>query len=117
MTNRIFSIAAAAGLALAAFTAVPALAQSHCDQVTAMTESGTFTAKGYTGGFLVSARWGDGEITMKDGTKHKFSFHGVKLLETGGSASDIAGTVYNLNSIADLEGAYQGASATLTLVK
>jgi len=86
-----------------------AFAQSGCEEKKGLVESGTVVAEGKTLGFAVGARWGDGVLTLKDGTTHKFSFLGMKLLDTGVSAGEVVGTVYNLEKVEDFAGMYSGA--------
>jgi hypothetical protein len=67
-------------------------------------------------GFMVGARWGDGVLKLSDGDEKSFSLYGAKILETGISASDFTGEVYNLKNVADFEGLYYGASSKLTVL-
>ena len=52
---------------------------------------------------MVGARWGDGVLKLSDGEEKSFSLYGAKMLETGVSASDFTGEVYNLKNVADFE--------------
>ncbi len=76
------------------------------------------TVKGHVDsvGWLVGARWGDGVLTLNDGTERKFSFFGMKMLETGLSANDFEGDVFNLKSVEDFPGTFYGGSAKLSLL-
>ena len=82
-----------------------------------LVKAGTLEVKGGTVGFLVGFRWGTGTLTLNDGTKLKFSFKGLKLLETGAVEIKAVGTVYNLKKPADFEGTYTGFSGGLTVAK
>ena len=82
-----------------------------------LVKAGTLEVKGGTVGFLVGFRWGTGTLTLNDGTKLKFSFKGLKLLETGAVEVKAVGTVYNLKKPADFEGTFTGFSGGMTLAK
>ena len=82
-----------------------------------LVKAGTIEVKGGTVGFLVGFRWGTGTLTLNDGTKLKFSFKGLKLLETGAVEGKAVGTVYNLKKPADFEGTFTGFSGGMTLGK
>ena len=87
------------------------------DKKVKLVKAGTFEAKGGTIGFLIGFRWGSGTLTLNNGTKLKFSFSGLKILETGAVNVDATGTVYNLKNPADFEGNYSGFSGGTTLGK
>ena len=80
-------------------------------------KAGTLEVKGGTVGFLVGFRWGTGTLTLNNGTKLKFSFKGLKALETGAAEVKAVGTVYNLKKPADFEGTFTGFSGGMTLGK
>ena len=82
-----------------------------------LVKAGTLEIKGGTVGFLVGFRWGTGTLTLNNGTKLKFSFRGLKLLETGAVEIKAVGTVYNLKKPADFEGTFTGFSGGMTLAK
>jgi len=83
------------------------------DKKVKLVKAGTIEVKGGTVGFLVGFRWGSGTLTLNDGTKLKFSFRGLKVLETGAVEIKAVGTVYNLKKPADFEGTYTGFSGDL----
>ena len=66
-------------------------------------------------GFMVSARWGDGVLTLNNGDQHRFHLVGAKALETGAAANDFVGEVYNLRKVDDFKGTYFGASQNINL--
>lgn len=70
-----------------------------------------------TVGFIVGARWGEGTLTLNDGSEHKFTAQGAKLLETGAAKVTFKGTVYNLQKLEDFEGDYGSVSGGLTVIK
>ena len=82
-----------------------------------LVKAGTLEVKGGTVGFLVGFRWGTGTLTLNNGTKLKFSFRGLKLLETGAVEIKAVGTVYNLKKPADFEGTFTGFSGGMTIAK
>jgi hypothetical protein len=67
-------------------------------------------------GFIVGARWGDGVLKLANGDEKSFDIIGAKALETGASATDFTGEVYNLKNLADFDGTYYGASAKITVI-
>ena len=82
-----------------------------------LVKAGTLEVKGGTVGFLVGFRWGTGTLTLNNGTKLKFSFRGLKVLETGAVEIKAVGTVYNLKKPADFEGTFTGFSGGMTIAK
>jgi len=87
------------------------------DKKLKLVKAGTLEVKGGTIGFLVGFRWGTGTLTLNNGTKLKFSFRGLKALETGAVEVKMIGTVYNLKKPADFEGTFTGFSGSMTLGK
>ncbi len=79
--------------------------------------SGTIKAQAKTVGFIVGVRWGEGTLTLNDGSQHKFTFSGAKLVETGAATVAIEGEVYNLKRLEDFPGDYGTISGGLTLIK
>ena len=125
MRNRIWSLSfGALGMAAAAVVTVglsstQAGADEHegCDvNATDLPVSGTIEGSVDSVGFMVGARWGDGVLTLPDGTTRKFDILGAKILETGVAATEFEGNVYNLENIDDFPGTYYGASAGVTLL-
>jgi hypothetical protein len=93
----------AAAVLVACLAGTNAFAQSSCEDVKEPVESGTLVAEAST------LRWGDGLLSLKNGTTHKFSFIGVKLPDIGVRTNVVVGTVYNLKKIEDFAGTYSGA--------
>ncbi len=108
----VLSMAMAAG---ALFPAAPAAAQDcpKGDVPVSATVQGHMT----TVGFIVGARWGEGTLTLNDGSQHKFTAQGAKLLETGAAKVTFKGKVYNLQKLEDFEGDYAAVSGGLTVIK
>jgi hypothetical protein len=110
--------AAAIGVVVLGFGVAPAFADEHegCDvNAENMPASATVTGSVTTIGLLVSARWGDGVLTLNNGEQRRFHIIGVKALETGVAGNDFEGTVYNLKNVDDFEGTYYGASTNVNL--
>lgn len=78
--------------------------------------SGTFEGRATTGGWIVGVRWGEGTLTLNDGSQHKFTGSGAKLLETGAAEVTFNGNVYNLEKLEDFEGDYSSVSGGLTVI-
>lgn len=82
-----------------------------------MAKSGTIAGWGKSVGWIVGARWGEGTLALNDGTEHKFTFNGAKLLESGVARADFTGNVYNLSSFEQFAGDYAAVSQGITLVE
>ena len=82
-----------------------------------VSKSGTFEAKITTVGFIVGARWGEGTLTLNDGSQNKIHLSGVKLLETGAAKETLTGEVLNLSKLEDFEGDYGMIETGLTIGK
>ena len=110
--------AAAIGGVVLGFGLTPAYADEHesCDvNAENMPVSAKVTGHITTIGFMVSARWGDGVLTLNNGEQRRFHMVGAKALETGVAANDFVGEVYNLKNVEDFEGTYYGASKNINL--
>ena len=106
-----------AAAALSCMTFQPAMAaEKECPKGD-VPKSGTFEAKITTVGFIVGARWGEGMLTLNDGSQHKIHLSGAKLLETGASEETLTGEVLNLAKLEDFEGDYGAIEAGLTIGK
>ena len=79
------------------------------------TPSATVAGSIKTIGWLVSARWGNGVLTLESGEQLKFHLVGAKALETGAAENDFEGEVYNLKNAGDFEGTYWGVSRNINL--
>ena len=99
-----------------AFPASLAHANSHCPEGD-LPASGTVEGRMTTVGFIVGVRWGEGTLTLNDGTEHKFVAKGAKLLETGAAQVMFKGNVYNLQDLEDFEGDYGAVSQGLTIIE
>lgn len=64
----------------------------------------------------VGVEWGNGTLTMADGSTHNFKVGGLSLLDLGVTTVEASGTVYHLVEASDLEGTYLSGEAGATLV-
>jgi len=81
-----------------------------------LVKAGTFEAEVKSVGLIIGGRWGEGTITLNDGTKRNFSLAGAKVLEIGAAKKMLSGTIYNLEKPGDFPGTYMGVGGGLTLV-
>ncbi len=79
--------------------------------------SATIEGHATTVGWIVGVRWGEGTLTLNDGSQHKFTGSGAKLLETGAAEVMFKGNVYNLEKLEHFEGDYGSVSGGLTVIK
>ena len=79
--------------------------------------SATIEGRATTVGWIVGVRWGEGTLTLNDGSQHKFTGSGAKLLETGVAEVTFNGNVYNLEKLEDFEGDYAAVSGGLTIIE
>lgn len=86
-------------LAVAAF-AVDASAQ---DKV----KSGTVELSSTSIAIGIGVQWGDGTVTLNNGTKHTFSVTGLSVVDLGISSVEATGEIYNLTDISMLSGTYK----------
>ena len=117
MMTRFVKACAAFGIAMGISTA--ALADQHegCEVDPEKLESvGTVKGSMNGVGFIAGVRWGDGVLTLNDGTERTFKVPGLELLETGGAANDFGGEVYIIKAQKDFEGTYYGASARISVI-
>ena len=61
------------------------------------------------------ATWGDGTLTLQDGSTHKFSVEYIKMVAAGVSTVQAEGNVFNLKRVRDLEGNYVVGEAGLAV--
>ena len=106
----------AVALTFATLQTSPALAEEHCPKGDVPVD-GTVEGRATTVGFIVGARWGEGTLTLNDGSQHKFTGSGAKLLETGVAEITFKGNVYNLEKLEDFEGDYAAVSGGLTIIE
>ena len=80
-----------------------------------VTKAGTFKAEVMTVGFIVGARWGEGVLTLNDGSQHKIHLEGAKLLEYGAEKVTLTGEVLNLKALEDFPGDYGAIGGGITI--
>jgi hypothetical protein len=78
--------------------------------------SGTVSMKIKAVALGIGVEWGEGTLTMYDGTSHAFKATGLTLLDVGISGVEAKGEVYNLVEAKDLEGTFLVGEAGAALV-
>ncbi len=101
---------------LAAGSAQAADVYPECAQME-WVKSGTFTAELTSVGLIIGARWGNGTVTLNDGSTFNFKMSGGSILDIGGSATEFEGTVYNLNDLKEFEGTFSGVTTGAAVIK
>jgi len=98
-------------LAAAAVVALVALPASADDP------SGTVKIEGMAVALGVSYSWGDGVLTMNDGTEHKFKVKGISVIDVGMTSMNFEGEIYALDKLDKFPGTYSTAQAGVALVE
>jgi hypothetical protein len=70
----------------------------------AANHSGTITVTATSVAAGVGWTWGTGELTLLDGSEHKFKVSGLDVVAVGFKQATGVGSVYNLKQLADFEG-------------
>jgi len=78
--------------------------------------SGTVTMKSTAVALGVGVQWGEGTLSMYDGTEYEFKVGGLTLLDVGVAVVEASGEVYELVEAKDLEGIYLVGEAGAALV-
>ena len=115
IARRTLASTLALSLALAAFAAAPALAQTaKKDPGVTGPVSGTMSlvAQGAAAG--IGYTWGDGALRY-GGRTYKFSVNGVSIADVGYSKVTGRGRVYNLKRLQDFSGTYVAATGEATV--
>lgn len=107
---KIASVAAAAALSLAAFSAPSFAAGSAMG-----TPSGTLVMTAKSADIGVGYTWGDAALTFNHKTYH-FSITGAQIAAVGFSTVTSRGTVYNLHKASDFAGTYASATGEATVI-
>ena len=108
----LLSVGAAFSAAVLAFATLQSVAAKSDLQAV-----GTVEGHATTLGFIVGVRWGEGILNLEDGSQHKFTAKGAKLLETGVAEVNFKDHVYNLEKFEDFKGDYGAVSGGLTVIK
>ncbi len=109
-------LALTAGIALAAGPANAEAESKDCPQSKAV-KAGTIQATVKTVGFIAAARWGEGTLTLNDGSEHRFHAAGGKLLEAGAAEVEVTASVYDLDKLEDFAGDYGAITTNLVIIK
>jgi Cu/Ag efflux protein CusF len=78
--------------------------------------SGTVTMKIKAVAFGIGVEWGEGTLTMYDGTSHDLKVRGLTLVDVGISSVEATGEVYNLVEAKDIEKRFVAGAAGAALV-
>jgi len=116
MTRTLGMALAAGALLLAGLQTSTAIAEDDCPKGD-LPVAGTVEGRATTVGWIVGVRWGEGTLTLNDGSQHKFTGSGAKLLETGAAEVTFKGKVHNLAKLDDFEGDYGAVSGGLTVIE
>jgi hypothetical protein len=103
-------------LAAICFASFSAAAETQSCDERELVKAGTFTAVVKSVGLIVGARWGDGTMTLNNGSTHNFSMSGGKLMEVGAAKKTLKGTVYNLDNLQDFPGTFLGIGGGLAVI-
>ena len=77
--------------------------------------SGTVKIESTSVALGVGVEWGNGTLTMNDGSAYTFDIKGVSVLDVGVSKVSAEGQVFKLVEAKDIEGAYLAGEAGATL--
>ncbi len=64
----------------------------------------------------VGMEWGDGIVTLADGTQHRFTVKGLLVGTAGVAKAFMHGRVYHLRKLDDFAGRYLGIEAEITVM-
>ncbi|WP_319549189.1 EipA family protein [Desulfogranum marinum] len=78
--------------------------------------SGTVEIKSKSVAVGVGVTWGDGSLTMYDGSTHEISISGLSVIDVGITAIEATGDVYKLVEAKDIEGVFVAGEAGATLI-
>jgi len=78
--------------------------------------SGTVKMKFTAVALGIGVEWGEGSLSMYDGSNHDFKISGMTLLDVGITGVEAQGEVYHLVEAKDLEGTYASAEAGAVLI-
>ena len=59
--------------------------------------------------------WGEGHLTLLDGTEYDFRISGLDVIAVGVKQAVLLGKVYNLKSVEDFEGTYRQTGTGIAL--
>jgi hypothetical protein len=79
----------------------------------AATASMTVTSLALGGGM----EWGEGILTLADGTQHRFMVKGLLVGTVGVGKAFVHGRIYHLSTLADFAGRYLAVEAEMTVME
>jgi len=94
----------------ATFLTLVALPASAADPSGTVKITGTAIAAG------IGYSWGDGVLTMKDGTVRNFRIKGISVVDVGITELDFDGEVYGLDKLDKFPGSYTAGEAGVALI-
>jgi hypothetical protein len=65
----------------------------------------------------VGVEWGEGTLTLDNGTQYKFTLQGLEVGGVGVAQVRATGDVYNLDSVSEFPGIYVAAEANVTVLR
>jgi hypothetical protein len=78
--------------------------------------SGTLKMKMTSVAIGIGVEWGEGTLTMYDGTSHEFKIRGLTIVDVGASSAKFTGEVYHLVEAKDIEGSFLSGEAGAALI-
>ena len=79
-----------------------------------MKQTGTIEISSTSVALGIGGSWGDGVLTLPDGSKHAFSIKGFDTLQVGIVSVNANGPVYNLIRLEDFPGNYTAYTGGIT---
>ena len=79
------------------------------------TPSGTMSLETTSIAAGAGVHWGNGTLTLNDGRQYNFALRGLDVGSVGISKVNAEGKVYNLNTLADFDGTYLAAEASVAI--
>jgi len=65
----------------------------------------------------VGVQWGNGTLTLNDGSAHEFKINGLSIADLGISSIEATGEVFNLKDVKEFAGSYSAPQAGAAVVK
>jgi hypothetical protein len=87
-----------------------------CGTASAQSEvSGTLTIESTSIAAGIGVQWGNGVLTLPDGSEHTFSVTGLTVVDVGISSVSASGIVYHMDDVSEFSGNYVAAAAGAAL--
>jgi hypothetical protein len=77
--------------------------------------SGTISIESTSIAAGIGIQWGNGVLTLPDGSEHSFSVTGLTVVDLGISSVSASGIVYNMDDLSEFSGNYVAAAAGAAL--